>query len=150
MEPRRSTLPAHVSSVPDPTPDDSVEESVQLMLTTSTADDPMGLTTGSLESASSPLFERRSIKPPSDSEILLQAISFSAQSVTTGVALHEASACTQSNLSTVLAPLSSGDGSTESCILKSPIASIPIEPTTDAAVPTNNQLRPPPEEEYDE
>ncbi|ETL78801.1 hypothetical protein L917_20448 [Phytophthora nicotianae] len=42
----------------------------------------------------------------------------------------------------------SGVGSTESLILESSIASMPIEPSTNATGPTNYQLKPPPEEEY--
>ncbi|ETO78869.1 hypothetical protein F444_06304 [Phytophthora nicotianae P1976] len=148
MEPRRSTLSAYSSSTPVPAPDEPVEESVQLMFTASTADVPTGLTTRPIESASSPLFKRRPIKPPSASEVHLQAIPFNAQSVPTGATLPETSACTQPNPSIVLAPLSSGVGSTESPILESPIAPVPIKPTTDATVPTNYQLKPPPEEEY--
>ncbi|ETO75121.1 hypothetical protein F444_09248 [Phytophthora nicotianae P1976] len=145
MEPRCSTPPAHASSVPDPTPDEQpVEDSVQLMLI---ADAAMGLTTGSLVSAPSPLFERDPIKL-SDLEGLQRAMPFNAQSVPMGATLHEASACTQLKPSIMLAPLMSGVGSTESLILESSIASMPIKPSTNATGPTNYQLKPPPEEEY--
>ncbi|ETI31773.1 hypothetical protein F442_21138 [Phytophthora nicotianae P10297] len=145
MEPRCSTPPAHSSSVPDSTPDEQpVEDSVQLMLI---ADVATGLTTGSLVSAPSSFFKRKPIKL-SDSEGLQRAMPFNAQSGPMGATLHEASAYTQSKPSIMLAPLLSGVGSTESPILESSIASMQIEPSTNATVPTKYQLKPPPEEEY--
>ncbi|ETP51723.1 hypothetical protein F442_03181 [Phytophthora nicotianae P10297] len=84
--------------------------------------------------------------PSSASRELLQDMPFNTKSIPRRATFAEASACTQSDSSIVSAPLSSGVRSTESTILESSYSPMLIQPSQ--TVPTNYQLRPPPEEEY--